>query len=203
MTLKMLTLHRTAPLALTLTKPGETRAFAFAVELGLGKGAGRVADVDPESGMLVNLMQMDEILKELAMHWRTAKADSMLSLVDQSLAFVKTSLKKWSVETDSKSKHVVPSPRGLFLQRLCFYERRGEFFGWQNGFFCGRRDYRETAAGVQLLEAQFLGAESVPSLFLGSETDLANGEVFRNNLSLMSLRIEECGSGQQRFLQRS
>jgi hypothetical protein len=132
-----MTLHRTCPLEIFLNpfaKPGTVRAFAFDLELAVG---GDAAEVDADSGMLVNLVQVDAYLARVQGYWQKRPAAASLQEVLQ----------------ETRQLLVAETGRdGVPLQRLCFYEKRGWHFGWENGLFCGHREWRETSTGVYSVE---------------------------------------------------
>lgn len=121
-------LFRAKTFSVKLTKPGTSRAFVFDVEVGVGRGSG---EIDPLSGMLVNLTEVDTLLAALADFWRQGPPPSWYSLenlLTTSRDFMENALQA----------------RGCFLQELCLREKRGFWLGSRRGaLFMGREVIRE------------------------------------------------------------
>jgi hypothetical protein len=184
-----MTLHRTCPLEIFLkapsSKPGHDRAFAFELELALG---GESSDVDPESGMLINLVQVDAILAKVKQLW--LQRSTLISLQE--------------VLMESMQLVLAESTSKISLQRLCFYEKRGWYFGWEHGLFRGQRTLLETVAGIFSIDTTSVWSgldaelEQVSQLITGtverwSGKELAQ-KVLELNPSLLSVRVEHCVS---------
>lgn len=209
-----MTLHRTCPLEIFLNsfaKPGTVRAFAFDVELAVGSDA---AEVDADSGMLVNLVQVDAYLARVQGYWQKRPAAASLQEVLQ----------------ETRQLLVAETGRdGVPLQRLCFYEKRGWHFGWENGLFCGHREWHETTTGVYSVEtvsvwsgvdeeasqltdaeaSQFANAEASAQSIGARKTDAPIGakalalEVLAQNPSLLRVRVQHATSREQWELRKS
>jgi hypothetical protein len=216
-----MTLHRTCPLEIFLNsfaKPGTVRAFAFDVELAVGSEA---AEVDADSGMLVNLVQVDAYLARVQGYWQKRPAASLQEVLQETRQLL-------VAETGRD---------GVPLQRLCFYEKRGWHFGWENGLFCGHREWHETTTGVYSVEtvSVWSGVDAEASKFTDAEaskltdeeasqctnaeasaqsigarkTDAPLGakalalEVFAQNPSLLRVRVQHATSREQWELRKS
>lgn len=218
-----LTLHRTHSLNLALKKPGSIRAFAFDVELGLGKRRASIAEsltesnaesvaepnpVDPESGMLLNLVRVDELLEDLAKELGRATFASTMKVLEHSIGFLNQELLR---------------DDGVVLTRIVFKEKRGEFFAWDGEYFCGRSQILEFGQAIFYVEATYRAPErkstitalfeDVPMLHVkefatSSEAALetllkeAASIYFASSEHLVRLEIEPFGRGFQKVFSK-
>jgi hypothetical protein len=180
-------------MAVDISKPGfETRAFVFDVALGLKKDLASGAlplesQVDPLSGMLLNLTQVDQILQELVKLWDSKSWSSLAALLLESQKFL----------TDQLAGK-------LAVAELCLCEKRGFWFKSQPGkrgeFFCGREEIRELDAKLFKIRYQYLFDENhweQQNLKVSSGDDLFSEKVFQDNPGLDSIKIEDLATSEK------
>lgn len=172
-----LTFNRSHTVEVKIQKPGTSRAFVFDLEVAIAKLS--EPQVDPMSGMLLNLVDADAILTEL--HNTLSSAASFQALLENSCDFVSAKLKA----------------QGCALTEICFREKRGFGFGWRAGaLFIACAETREWNGGVYRFESERPFDES---LVENQKLTLAAtaGEIFKANSSLQSLVIENLGTGEK------
>lgn len=113
--------HRSRTMNITLTKPGGTRAFVFDAAIGVNVASG---DVDPNTGMLVDLGRVDGWLDDLAELWKARKWDSFQTVLTESVEMLKSMVRLDQVT----------------LSELSLLEKRGILIGWRevDGFYMGK-----------------------------------------------------------------
>jgi hypothetical protein len=79
--------HRSKNIEVKIQKPDTVRAFAFDVQAGFGRAT--EPQVDPDSGMLINLVIVDEMLAALETEWGARVWTSQTDLFQFSEAFLK------------------------------------------------------------------------------------------------------------------
>lgn len=178
-------------------KPDSSRAFVFDVQVGFTKGNSLV---DPLSGMLINLVWVDQILAELALVWSQGSWKCLGDLLKASRKFL-----------ESKAQN-----EGVLLAELTLREKRGFWVASKAGaFFMGREVLRELEGQLYRLRMEsafkessdeFLDESSDESgleeqdLLLEKAEDLQSGTIFVKNPSLQSLDIENLGTGERWIL---
>jgi hypothetical protein len=183
-----LTFNRSQTIEVKIKKPGTSRAFVFDLEIAVARGS--EPQVDPLSGMLLNLVDVDAILAELhntlsggaAGEGKTAlEASSFQSLLEKSHDFTAAKLKS----------------KGCVLNEICFREKRGFSFGWKTGMlFMGHTETREWAGGVCRFESErSFDESSLESQKLNMASTTA--ELLKANPHLKSLIIENLGTGEK------
>lgn len=112
----MLQLVREIPLRTVIKTSLYRRGFLFYVAAGFSK------DLDPESGMTVNLVQVDEWLNNLKQIAEAGEADSSLD-----------NPQEFFMDLMQKAKQILgqhAEMAGSQLNSLCFREERGWSFSW-------------------------------------------------------------------------
>lgn len=172
-----LTFNRSHTVEVKIQKPGISRAFVFDLEVAIAKPS--EPQVDPMSGMLLNLVDADAVLTEL--HNTFSSVDSFQSLLEKSRDFVSAKL----------------NVKGCALNEICFREKRGFSFGWKAGaLFMGHVETREWAGGLYRFESERAFDEGiVESQKLALAPTAA--EIFKANPQLRSLITENLGTGEK------
>lgn len=188
----ILSFHRSHQIAVNIAKPGaETRVFVFDVALGVRKetqGPSQLpleSQVDPHSGMLLNLTQMDQFLRELARMWEAHPWSSLRELVLKSEEFIADS--------------VLRAGAGLWaVEEIRFTEKRGFWLQMrQRKLFGGAEEIRELGLKLFKIRSQYPLDENhweergFQNLNVSSLQDLFSGKVFLDNPGLDSLEIED------------
>lgn len=200
----ILSLHRSQKMAVNITKPGfETRAFVFDVALGLRLGRDTAKDdllldlqVDPLSGMLVNLVQVDQILQELAQLWDSKIWSSLAVLLMESQKFLEARVARESA--------FVPVTGKLAVEELCLHEKRGFWLKSQPGkpgnLLSGREEIRELDSKLFRIRSQYSFNENhweQQNLKVSSVEDLFSEQVFLTNPGLDSIEIEDLATSEK------
>jgi hypothetical protein len=186
-----LTLHRTGLVEVQITKPGVNRAFVFDLELGVGQAQ---SVIDADSGMLVNLVQVDEWLFVLSNLLQTQSFGSVREFVEVSLGFLREQVTATAAAFDLKD---------VFVSRVLFHEKRGLFFGWDQFYFFGQSEYAETKEGVHHLKSFFRWNESEESPAFLNLTKLPVDEVvFKEHPALYKVEIEHLVSRVKRVYKK-
>ncbi len=177
-----LSLHRSHKITLDIARPeDETRAFVFDVSLGLGKDP---SQVDPLSGMLFNLIQLDQILLELTniLNSKTWSTISAMFLASQEF-----------IETRGTALGAVAE--------LCFYEKRGFWFKSQLGkFLSGREEVCELDSKLFRIRYQFPFDENhwEQQVFkVKNVNDLFSDKVFQDNPGLETIDVENLATSER------
>lgn len=172
-----LTFNRSQTIEVKIQKPDSVRAFVFDLEVAVAKAT--EPQVDPMSGMLLNLVDVDGVLTDLRVG--LPPVTSVQGLVTTCRDFLSARLRVKGCELDS----------------LVLREKRGFWCGWKAGaFVMGHEETREWSGGVwrfsgergfdeALLEKQVLG--------FGADAEA----VFKANASLRSLVVENLGTGEK------
>jgi len=170
-----LTFNRSQTFEVKIQKPESVRAFVFDLEIAVGKPTAPA--VDPKSGMLLNLLEVDAILANLRNS--LPPQESLQALVDYCRGFLQAQLQA----------------HGCVLQELCLHEKRGFWIAlksgslvmgvdetqeWSGGVwrFYSERDFNETLCMTQRLKlavdaAEMLQVNSLRALVL---ENLGTGE---------------------------
>lgn len=177
-------LIRSKTLEIKIQKPETTRAFVFDVEVGVGRNG---PAVDPMSGMLLNLVDLDAVMSELQKFWQAQPWSSLQTLLEKSQDFLSALFAK----------------QGCFLQAVCLREKRGFWLSWSpsSQVLMGREAVQELSGRVFRLRWQKAFKEcEVESLSLSvSSNDTHQGweHFFESHTELQSLEIEDLGRGEK------
>lgn len=175
-----LTFNRSQTIEVKIQKPDAVRAFVFDLEVAVAKPT--EPQVDPMSGMLLNLVDVDGILTDLRMG--LPPVTSVKALLETCRDFLSSRVKS----------------KGCELHSLILREKRGFWCGWKSGaFVMGNEETREWAGGVwrfssergfdeALIETQALN-------FAGNPADVE--AVFKAHIFLHSLTVENLGTGEK------
>lgn len=139
----MLSFHRSQTFEIKIQKPESPRAFVFDVAIGVTKPA---PEVDPLSGMLLNLVDVDAVMSALHNFWSSQSWTSLQSLAEKSRDFVAAELAKKKTE----------------LSEIILHEKRGFWLGWRGGeWLMGREEMRELGGHLYRLqfESSFVEAQ--------------------------------------------
>jgi len=118
--------HRSKNIEVKIQKPETLRAFAFEVQAGFGRAT--EPQVDPDSGMLINLVIVDEMLVALAGEWALHQWTSLTELLTASEKFLSERA----------------SSQGVVLEELCLKEIRGFWLGSKKGsYYMGQEEILE------------------------------------------------------------
>ena len=180
--------HRSRTMNLTLTKPGETRAFVFDASIGVQAPAG---DVDPDTGMLVDLLQVDGWLGDLAELWGARRWDSLQAVLAESIQML---------------KNMVRLDR-VILSELILVEKRGIMIGWRevDGFLMGKNARFEWKNELYQMSVRELFQEArlfekISDLHKSLVEDEGNFNLFPD---LLRVEIENYSLGRKILLERS
>jgi hypothetical protein len=178
-------------MAVNITRPGfDARAFVFDVALGLRLSADLPLElqVDPLSGMLINLVQMDELLQELEQMWGAKSWNSLSVLLEESRKFLVGRVPQ------------EPGAHPLTLYEIALTEKRGFWLKWQvqnaGRFFQGYEEIRELDTKLFRFRSEYLLHEDgweqqrLKYLKVISTNDLFSEKIFQDNPGLHSLEIE-------------
>lgn len=172
----ILTFNRSQTIEVKIQKPDAVRAFVFDLEVSVGRPAD--PQVDPMSGMMVNLVDVDGILTDLQKS--LPAVGSLRELLDKCRVFLSARLKA----------------HGCELSSVCLREKRGFWFAWRSGdFVMGAVETREWAGGVYTFaSARDFDEAGIESQGLVLAADAA--AILKAN-SLRSLTLENLGSGEK------
>lgn len=177
-------LYRSKTLEIKIEKPDSRRAFVFDVEVGVSKSD---PAVDPMSGMLLNLVDLDAAMADLQKFWQTQAWGSLQDLLESSRDFLSALF----------AKH------GCFLHELCLREKRGFWVAWTQSSqrVMGREEVSELGGRLFRLRWQKAFKESeVDFLSLAIDSsDLTQGweHLFESRTELQSLEVEDLGHGKK------
>jgi len=187
----ILSFHRSRKMAIRIGKPGQVRAFVFDVALGVTKAS--EPQVDPESGMLLNLVKVDEILAKLESFTGSCEWSSFAELLNETRKHAETLLQK---ETAS-------------LSEISFNEKRGFFVKWHQVHLMGYEEILELDQELFKVrcESNFSEEDVCQQLAIVKSSELFSDELFEKNLALQSLEVEALASGlreqKRRFIVRN
>lgn len=172
-----LTFNRSQTIEVKIQKPDSVRAFVFDLEVAVARPA--EPQVDPLSGMLLNLVDVDGILADLRVGLPVV--NSVQALLEKSRDFL--------------SKRLVS--KGCELHELVLREKRGFWCGWRAGaLVMGHEETREWSGGVW----RFSSERGFDELALEKQTLTlaADAEaIFNENASLRLLVVENLGTGEK------
>lgn len=171
----ILSLHRSQTIQVLIQKPAQTRAFVFDVQIGLGKPT---PAVDPQSGMLLNLVRIDPMLAELGEMWLGQSWMSLIDLLQKSQQYLAARARN----------------EGVLLQEVCLREKRGFWLKWtEQSLLMGRESVLELEGALYKLSWESsIREEDLENskLSLNSAQDLFTETVFQKNPQLQSLEVE-------------
>lgn len=174
--------HRSQKMAVKIQKPGDNRAFVFDVQIGISKNE---PGVDPLSGMLLNLVKVDEALQSLKSVWEQQAWSSVTELLSQSQVFLKGHFLK----------------EGVSLHEVIFSESRRSWVGWRAGQnLMGQEEIREVEGEVYRLRwTSFLNESEwqQQKLSLTSLPPAKEQNLFADHPQLLDLEFEQLSSGEK------
>jgi len=176
----MLNLFRSQTFQISIQKPDATRAFVFDVEAGITKPA---PQVDPPSGMLLNIVDFDAVMVELHNLWHLQTWSSLQTLLEKSREFL----------AGRFAKH------GCALTELTLREKRGFWLKWYGqGLLMGHEEIQEVAGNLYRLSSEEAFVESQVEtqkrVVIGAEFFQ---DVFKSNPHLQSLFVENFGNSEK------
>lgn len=179
--------HRSSTIEVKVQKPDTTRAFVFDVQVGFSKDE---PQVDPLSGMLINLVKVDQMLRDLAKLWSQRKWSSCKELLEKSKEFFEACAK---IE-------------GVFLEELCLMEKRGFWLKWHSDrLLMGQEVLREINETVYRLHFESAFKDSTleqQSLQFENAEELLSQRIFYKNQELESLEVENLVSREKWILHK-
>lgn len=175
----ILTFNRSQTIEVKIQKPDAVRAFVFDLEVSVARPT--ASQIDPMSGMLMNLVDVDGILADLRKS--LPAVTTLRELLEKCRVFLSARLKA----------------HGCELAAVCLREKRGFWLAWQAGtFVMGAVETREWAGGVFAFasERDFdeAGIESQALVIAAGVVDAAS--ILKVN-SLRSLTVENLGTGEK------
>lgn len=172
----LITFNRSQVIEVKIQKPESVRAFVFDLEIAVAKPTEPA--VDPMSGMLLNLVEVDAILTNLRNS--LPPQESLRALVDYCSAFLQAQL----------------SIHGCVLQELSLREKRGFWVASKSGaLVMGREETQEWSGGVWRFYSERDFDEALcTTQRLKMAADAA--EILHVN-SLRALVLENLGTGEK------
>ncbi|WP_413290907.1 hypothetical protein [Bdellovibrio sp. HCB337] len=179
----MLSFHRSQTILVKIQKPDETRAFVFDVQMGLAKSAAPA--VDPQSGMLLNLVKVDPMLTDLAQVWASESWHSLGDLLQKSQNYLSVQAKN----------------EGVVLNELCLREKRGFWMRWSDGRLCMGREALKELDGmlykISWERAFFEETLEDQEISVGSAKELFSDIIFQKNSSLDVVEVENLATSEK------
>lgn len=177
-----LSFHRSQKMSVKIQKPGDVRAFVFEVQIGIGKNE---SAVDPFSGMLLNLVKVDEILQGLKSLWDGRAWGSLSDLLAESQSFLQTCFQKENV----------------LLREVILNESRHRWVGWRWGqSLMGQEEVREIEGEIYRLRWNLLFDESnwqQQSFSVNAVSSLKNQSLLLGNSQILEYEFEHLASGER------
>jgi hypothetical protein len=180
-----LSLHRGLTLGVKIGKPGESRAFVFDIALGITK---KPPQVDADSGMIINLAKVDEVMAKLKFFLSSRDWPSFETLLNESIQFLDPVL----------------ATQGCHIADYTMTEKRGFYLGWNGTPYMGREQivmldgdlYRlKTKAPLQKVGLfQDLGSIALK--------ELQSKNFFELHPNLLEIEMEQMALGEKTILRK-
>jgi hypothetical protein len=139
--------------------------------------------VEPATGMLVNLVEVDEILGQLKFQLENREWSSLQSLLNESKKLLEPLLKD----------------ENALLTELLFKEKRGFFIKWHQENLMGHEEVLEIENNLYRVTGEEpLREEEVTRKFnISSKKNLFSEEIFKSNPTVKKFEIEHLASHQK------
>lgn len=175
----ILTFNRSQTIEVKIQKPDAVRAFVFDLEVSVARPT--APQVDPMSGMLMNLVDVDGILADLRKSLPAVA--SLRELLEKCRVFLSARLKA----------------HGCELSSVCLREKRGFWLAWQAGtLVMGTVETREWSGGVfGFASARDFDESAIESQGLVIAAGVVDAVAVLKANSLRSLTVENLGTGEK------
>lgn len=177
-----LSFHRSHKMSVKIQRPDAVRAFVFDVEVGIGK---KEPSIDPLSGMLLNLLKVDAILRDLQKLWQSRQWGSLADLLAESQSFLQS---RFQVED-------------VILREVFLREQRPLWLGWRLGqSLMGGAVLREAQESLYQLQWESFFEESLwetQALQVDTKGPLSAEDILKKNPNLLAVEWQNLASSEK------